>query len=53
MVDRRRGSHIMLRNPAPPHRRVTVPDHREAAKGTLSAILKQAGMSREELNALR
>lgn len=33
--DRQRGSHIILRQIAPPHRRITVPDHKEVAKGTL------------------
>jgi hypothetical protein len=35
-----------------PHRRVTVPDHKEIAKGTLRAILRQAGLPYDSLNAL-
>jgi predicted RNA binding protein YcfA (HicA-like mRNA interferase family) len=27
--DRQRGSHMILRNPRPPYRRIVVPDHRE------------------------
>lgn len=34
-VDRQTGSHIVLRNIAPPHRRLTIPNHRTIAKGTL------------------
>ena len=48
-VDRQKGSHIVLRQVHPPHRRVTVPDHKEIAKGTLRAILRQTGLTVEEL----
>jgi predicted RNA binding protein YcfA (HicA-like mRNA interferase family) len=51
--DRQRGSHIVLRQTAPPHRRITVPDHKEVAKGTLRAIIRQAGLTVEEFNSLR
>ncbi|MEW6745990.1 MAG: type II toxin-antitoxin system HicA family toxin [Planctomycetota bacterium] len=47
-VDRQRGSHIVLRHHRPPYRRLVVPDHRELAKGTLRAIIRQAGLSVEE-----
>jgi predicted RNA binding protein YcfA (HicA-like mRNA interferase family) len=50
--DRQRGSHIVMRQTAPPHRRLTVPDHDEIAKGTLRAILREAGLSLEEFKAL-
>jgi len=33
--DRQKGSHIVLRQVAYPHRRIVVPDHHEMAKGTL------------------
>ena len=32
--------------------RLVVPDHKEIAKGTLRAIIKQAGLTVEEFNAL-
>lgn len=44
-VVRRRGSHIVLRSRAAT---CVVPDHRELATGTLSGILKQAGVTREQ-----
>ena len=44
----RRGSHIILRNTAPPHRRLTVPNHKEIAKGTLRSIIREAGLTVEE-----
>jgi predicted RNA binding protein YcfA (HicA-like mRNA interferase family) len=48
-VDHQTGSHIVLRNRFPPHRRLTVPDHKELAKGTLRAIVRQAGLTVQEL----
>ena len=50
--DHQRGSHIILRHSQPPHRRITVPDHREVAKGTLRSIIRQAGLSVDEFRAL-
>ena len=50
--DRQRGSHIVLRQAEPPYRRLTVPDHAEVAKGTLRAIIRQAGLRLEEFNKL-
>ena len=44
-LDRQRGSHLILRQLSPPHRRLTVPDHTEIAKGTLRAIIRQAGLT--------
>ena len=51
-VDRQKGSHIILRQSLPPHRRLTVPDHREIAKGTLRSLIREAGISVEEFIAL-
>jgi predicted RNA binding protein YcfA (HicA-like mRNA interferase family) len=51
-VDRQRGSHIILRHAQPPHRRLTVPDHREVAKGTLRALIREAGITVEQFAAL-
>ena len=51
-IDRQRGSHIILRHPEPPFRRLTVPDHREIAKGTLRALIREAGISVEEFAEL-
>ena len=47
--DNRRGSHIVLRHQDPPHRRLTIPDHQEIAKGTLKNIIREAGLTLEEL----
>jgi predicted RNA binding protein YcfA (HicA-like mRNA interferase family) len=51
-VDRQKGSHVVLRQTIAPYRRLTIPDHKEVAKGTLRAILRQAGVSPESLDSL-
>jgi predicted RNA binding protein YcfA (HicA-like mRNA interferase family) len=48
-MDHQTGSHIILRNQEPPYRRLTVPNHKEISKGTLRAIIRQAGLTVEEL----
>jgi predicted RNA binding protein YcfA (HicA-like mRNA interferase family) len=52
IIDHQTGSHIILRHEAPPHRRLTVPNHKEIAKGTLKTVLREAGLSVDELAAL-
>ena len=52
VVDRQKGSHIVLRHTEPPFRRVTVPDHKEVAKGTLRAILRHVGLTADDLVGL-
>ncbi|MBI2541198.1 type II toxin-antitoxin system HicA family toxin [Candidatus Woesearchaeota archaeon] len=47
-IDHQTGSHIILRHKGTPHRRLTIPNHKEIAKGTLRAIIRQAGLSRDE-----
>ena len=51
-LDRQRGSHMILRHQLPPHRRLTVPDHTEVAKGTLRATIRQAGLTVDEFTDL-
>jgi len=48
---RQRGSHIILRRDTP-FSQLTIPDHRELDRGTLRAIIRQAGMTVEQFNAL-
>jgi len=50
--DRQRGSHIILRQVASPHRRIVIPDHNEVARGTLRAIIRQAGLTVDEFRSL-
>ncbi|MBI4140928.1 type II toxin-antitoxin system HicA family toxin [Candidatus Woesearchaeota archaeon] len=47
-IDHQTGSHIILRQKQEPHRRLTVPNHKELSKGTLRAIIREAGLSRDE-----
>lgn len=49
VVDRQKGSHIVLRQSTEPFRRVTVPDHKQIAKGTLRSILRHTGLTTDEL----
>ena len=52
VVQRQRGSHIILRRDSP-FARVSVPDHKALRIGTLRTILREAGISVEELVDLR
>ena len=49
-VDHQTGSHLILRHPQ--MRRLTVPNHRELAKGTLRALIREAGITKEEFSSL-
>jgi len=51
-VDHQTGSHIILRHHHPPHRRLTVPNHRELARGALRSLIRQAGLTVNEFKAL-
>ena len=46
-VASRKGSHINMRRDEP-FAKVTVPDHKELDRGTLRAIIRQAGMTVDE-----
>ena len=47
-LDRQKGSHMILFRADPPTT-LSVPDHRELDRGTLRALLRQAGVTPEEL----
>ena len=47
-LDHQTGSHMILRHKEEPHRRLTVPNHDEIAKGTLLTIIRQSGLTRDE-----
>jgi predicted RNA binding protein YcfA (HicA-like mRNA interferase family) len=49
-IDHQTGSHIILRHPN--MRRLTIPDHRELAKGTLRSIIREAGITKEQFASL-
>jgi predicted RNA binding protein YcfA (HicA-like mRNA interferase family) len=50
-VARQRGSHIILVKSGHPAT-LSVPDHREVARGTLRGLLRRAGVTIEEFTAL-
>lgn len=49
---RQKGSHMMLRRTTPTSLTVSIPDHKELVPGTLRGILRDIGMSVEELNEM-
>lgn len=51
VVRTQKGSHIILVRQNP-KTRLAVPNHRELAKGTLRAIIRQAGLNVDEFIAL-
>jgi predicted RNA binding protein YcfA (HicA-like mRNA interferase family) len=51
-LDHQTGSHMILRQSFLPHRRLTIPDHKELSKGTLRAIIREAGLSVDEFARL-
>lgn len=51
-MDHQTGSHIIIRQRTEPFRRLTVPNHRELARGTLRALIREAGLTVDEFVAL-
>ena len=51
VVYRQRGSHITMVRTSPPAQ-TTIPNHKELDRGTLRAIIRQAGLTVEEFLAL-
>lgn len=50
-LKRQHGSHLILRRDHP-FAQVVVPDHRELDRGTLRAIIRQAGLGLDEFTSL-
>ncbi len=51
VLHRQRGSHITMVRKTPPAQ-TTIPNHKELDRGTLRAIIRQAGLSVDEFVAL-
>ena len=49
-IDHQTGSHMILRHQT--GRRLTIPNHRELAKGTLRALIRDADLSKEQFTEL-
>ena len=50
-IDRQRGSHVILVKDGQPAT-LSVPDHKELAKGTLRSLIRAAGMTTEDFASL-
>jgi len=50
--DEQHGSHMILRQTGSPHRRLSVPNHKELAKGTLRELIRESGLTVEEFVGL-
>lgn len=50
-VDRQRGSHVILVKDGHPAT-LSVPDHRELAKGTLRSLIRAAGITTDDFESL-
>lgn len=50
-VDRQRGSHVILVKDGHPAT-LSVPDHKELAKGTLRSLIRAAGLTIDEFESL-
>jgi predicted RNA binding protein YcfA (HicA-like mRNA interferase family) len=50
--DEQHGSHIIVRHVDAPHRRLSIPNHKELAKGTLRTLIREAGLSVDEFTRL-
>ena len=50
--DVQHGSHIILRHASPPHRRLSIPNHKELGKGTLRKLIREAGLTIDEFTRL-
>lgn len=51
-LDHQTGSHMILRQDRAPFRRLTIPNHKEIAKGTLRSLIREAGLTVDEFVGL-
>ena len=42
------GSHTILRSKEPPHRHLSIPDHKELGRGLLRGLIRDAGLTIEQ-----
>lgn len=50
-VNRSKKNHFVLTHPAKPHVLLSIPDHKEVARGTLKAELRKAEITAEDYAA--
>jgi len=46
-LDHQTGSHLIMRQKDFPNRRVSIPNHKSVSTGTLRAIIRETGLTRE------
>ena len=45
---RQAGRHMILRSKEPPHRHLSIPNHKELGRGLLRGLLRDAGLTIED-----
>ena len=51
-VHHQKGSHIILKQTRSPFARLSVPNHKELKRGLLLSLIREAGLTREQLISL-
>ena len=51
-LDEQHRSHMILRRADPAHRRLSIPNHRELARGTLRVLIRESGLTVEAFTKL-
>lgn len=46
------GSHMILRFKDPPHRHLSIPNHKELGRGLLRGLIRDAGLTLEQFTEL-
>lgn len=52
LIHHQTGSHVILKQTDLPHLRLSVPDHKVIKRGLLRAIIREAGLTREQFELL-
>lgn len=42
------GSHMIYRRSEPPHRHLSIPDHKELRPGTLRSLIRESGLTMDQ-----
>lgn len=48
LVSHQTGSHVIMRRSDPPHRHLSIPQHRELGRGLLRGLIRDAGLTVDE-----
>ncbi len=47
-LSHQKGSHMILRRKDPPYRHLSIPNHKELAKGLLRGLIRDAGLTSDQ-----